>query len=145
MGLEPSCITVLRNELPNLFPNDARAGRVRRQSYLLGEFLSPRPTSGLLHWYDALWFHVHCNQHAVLGHQADEEILQRIGLDYRVLDSGCCGMAGAFGFEHDHYTVLQATTERVLLPELRRSVATDLIITNGFSCREQIGQGSRRG
>lgn len=143
VGLEPSCVTALRDELPNLFPDDERADRVRRQSYLFGEFLAESDFKPPPLERRAL-VHVHCHQHAVLGQQSDEEIMQRIGLDYRVLDSGCCGMAGSFGFEHDHYDVSQAAAERVLLPEVRQTAASDLVITNGFSCREQIGQGSQR-
>ena len=88
--------------------------------------------------------HVHCNQHAVLGHKSDEELLSSLGLDFQVLDSGCCGMAGSFGFEREHYQVSQAAAERVLLPAVRAAAPDQLVITNGFSCREQIGQGSHR-
>ena len=77
---------------------------------------------------------------------ADEEtLLKKIGLDYTVLDSGCCGMAGGFGFEKgDHYDVSIKFGERVLLPKVRKAASDTLIISNGFSCCEQISQTTDR-
>jgi len=74
----------------------------------------------------------------------DEELLHKLGLDFKVVDSGCCGMAGAFGFEKDHYEVSIACGERVLLPEVRESSKDTLLIADGFSCREQIRQTTNR-
>jgi hypothetical protein len=76
--------------------------------------------------------------------EKEESVLRRMGLDFEVLDSGCCGMAGAFGYEDDKYEVAQAIGERVLLPRVRDASATTLIIANGFSCREQIAQSTTR-
>jgi Fe-S oxidoreductase len=75
---------------------------------------------------------------------ADKELLEKLGLDFEILDSGCCGMAGAFGFEKDHYHVSLACGERVLLPKVRSAPRDTLIITDGFSCREQIRQTTDR-
>jgi len=80
----------------------------------------------------------------VLDFGCEETVLRKTGLDYTVLDSGCCGMAGAFGFEKDHYEVSIACGERVLLPAVRNAAADTLIIANGFSCREQIAQTTTR-
>jgi Fe-S oxidoreductase len=75
---------------------------------------------------------------------AEERVLNRLGLDFEVLDSGCCGMAGAFGFEADHYEVSIACGERVLLPAVRKAAPDTLIVADGFSCREQITQTTGR-
>ena len=75
---------------------------------------------------------------------AEESILRRIGVDFRSPAEGCCGMAGSFGFERDKYDVSMAIGELELLPAIRQSTADSLIIANGFSCREQIAQGTGR-
>jgi Fe-S oxidoreductase len=81
----------------------------------------------------------------VLGFGDEKAVLDTLGLEYRVLDSGCCGMAGAFGFERgEHYDVSIACGERVLLPAVRAAPADTLIVANGFSCREQIAQTTDR-
>jgi hypothetical protein len=80
-----------------------------------------------------------------MGLKDEQEILKRLGLDFRVLDSGCCGMAGAFGFEKgEHYEVSIKCGERVLLPEVRKTDSQTLVMTNGFSCHEQIAQQTGR-
>jgi Fe-S oxidoreductase len=80
-----------------------------------------------------------------MGMGADRELLARLGLDFEVLDSGCCGMAGAFGFEADHYEVSVACAERALLPAVRSASPDTLLLADGFSCREQISQLTGRG
>jgi hypothetical protein len=79
-----------------------------------------------------------------MGFDAEEKVLDRLGLDYEVLDSGCCGMAGSFGFEKDKYDVSQACGERVLLPAVRKASDETLVIADGFSCQEQIEQATDR-
>ncbi|HZI65345.1 MAG TPA: FAD-binding oxidoreductase, partial [Thermoanaerobaculia bacterium] len=86
----------------------------------------------------------HCHQRAVFGVEADRKALARFGVDFDVPDSGCCGMAGAFGFETSHYDVSLAIGERVLLPEVREAPPGTLIVADGFSCREQIAQATGR-
>jgi len=88
--------------------------------------------------------HGHCHHKAVMKMDAQEAVLTKLGLDYQVLDSGCCGMAGAFGFERDHYDVSMKIGERVLLPAVREASTDTLIIADGFSCREQIAQTTER-
>ncbi|MEX2586569.1 MAG: FAD-binding and (Fe-S)-binding domain-containing protein [Actinomycetota bacterium] len=143
--LEPSCLAVFRDEMTNLLPDDARAARLKQQSFSLAEFLTeqlegyepPRmPSSALLHG--------HCHHKSVIGMGPDRKLLEGIGLDLTVPDSGCCGMAGAFGFEKEHYDVSIACGERVLLPAVRDTGAQTLLITDGFSCREQIAQTTGR-
>jgi Fe-S oxidoreductase len=88
--------------------------------------------------------HVHCHHHAVIGTDAEKKVLDRLGLDHRIVPSGCCGMAGSFGFEADKVEVSKQAGERVLLPEVRRADEGTRIAANGFSCREQIEQGTGR-
>jgi len=145
VGLEPSCVAVFRDELVNLFPRDERARRLAQQTYLLGDFLArkapdfqpPRlPVRAVVH--------AHCHQRAVLGIATEETVLRALGLDYTLLDAGCCGMAGAFGFEREHYDVSLACGGRVLLPAVRAASDDALIVSDGFSCREQIAQTTER-
>jgi Fe-S oxidoreductase len=84
--------------------------------------------------------HPHCHERASLCLDDDVAVMKATGLDVTVLDAGCCGMAGAFGFERHHVEVSRAVGERVLLPAVRAASADTYIVTNGFSCREQITQ-----
>ena len=88
--------------------------------------------------------HGHCHHKAIMGMTDEESVLARLGLDFAVLDAGCCGMAGSFGFEKDHYDVSIKCGERVLLPTVRAAARDTLIIADGFSCREQIVQATGR-
>ena len=87
---------------------------------------------------------VHCHQHAVLEAALEAKLLERMGLEVNVLNSGCCGMAGSFGFEKAHYEVAMKCGERVLLPAVRDASPAALIVANGFSCREQIARATDR-
>src|SRR5205814_6597290 len=80
----------------------------------------------------------HCHQHAVLGWDADRELLRSAGVDAERLSSGCCGLAGNFGFERGHLDVSKACAERVLLPRLRAADDDTVVLADGFSCRTQI-------
>ncbi|MGE5523818.1 MAG: FAD-binding and (Fe-S)-binding domain-containing protein [Rhodospirillaceae bacterium] len=145
VGLEPACVSVFREELPNLFPFDEQAKRLSRQTLLLSEFLmrkAPRFPFGQL--ARRALVQAHCHHAAVLGMDAERETLARLGLDFRVLDSGCCGMAGSYGFERSKYEVSMRCAERVLLPAVRAADDETLIVADGFSCREQIVQATRR-
>jgi FAD/FMN-containing dehydrogenase/Fe-S oxidoreductase len=144
--LEPSCCAVFRDELVNLFPHNQDAQRLRKQTFLLSEFLNkfaPDYPNKELHRHALV--HVHCHHKAIMGVRDEEAILKRLGLEYELLDSGCCGMAGAFGFEKgDHYDLSIRCGERVLLPKVRAEAESSLIMTNGFSCHEQIAQQTTR-
>ncbi|HEX5418233.1 MAG TPA: heterodisulfide reductase-related iron-sulfur binding cluster, partial [Chloroflexota bacterium] len=145
VGLEPSCVAVFRDELLGLFPHDEDAIRLSRQSYLLSEFLvehAPDYRPPPLH--RSAIVHGHCHHKALMGMEAETALLKKMGLDFQVLDSGCCGMAGAFGFEKSHYDVSIGAGERVLLPAVRATSPETLIIADGFSCREQIAQTTNR-
>jgi FAD/FMN-containing dehydrogenase/Fe-S oxidoreductase len=144
--LEPSCCAVFRDELTNLFPNNQDAQRLRAQTFLLSEFLQQRaPEYEIPKLQRNALVHGHCHQKTIMGLSDEEALLQRLGLTFEVPESGCCGMAGAFGFERgDHYDVSIACGERVLLPRVRQASEDTLIIANGFSCREQISQTTDR-
>lgn len=141
VGLEPSCVSVFRDEMVALFPDDPLARRLRAQVFTLAEFVTAQhdrfhfptlPRRALLHG--------HCHHKALMTLRTDTALLDHIGVEYQVPDSGCCGMAGGFGFERDKYALSVAVGERVLLPAIRAADASTLIITDGFSCREQIRQ-----
>jgi FAD/FMN-containing dehydrogenase/Fe-S oxidoreductase len=144
--LEPSCGAVFRDELTNLLPNEMNARRLKEQTFLLGEFLAKKaPNYRLPQLKRKAIVHGHCHHRAIMGMGAEEQVLKQLGLDYELLDSGCCGMAGAFGYEKgDHYDVSIACGERVLLPKVREAGDEALVITDGFSCREQIEQETQR-
>jgi Fe-S oxidoreductase len=143
--LEPSCASVFRDELHGLFPDDPRADRLRRQTLLLSEFLAryapgyvpPRLAGTVL-------LHGHCHHKALMKMTDEEALLRDMGLELDIIDSGCCGMAGAFGFAEQTFAVSQAIGERVLLPAVRRASTDTLIVADGFSCREQIRQSTGR-
>jgi len=143
--LEPSCASVFRDELRNLFPLDARAIKLRSQTFLLSEFLerhapgyAPPQLSG------KVLLHGHCHHKSIMGIGDEESLLKKTGVELQSIDSGCCGMAGPFGFEKDKYAVSQAVGERVLLPAVRNTPENALIVSDGFSCREQIHQATGR-
>jgi Fe-S oxidoreductase len=145
VGLEPSCMTVFRDELTNLLYGDEDAKRLSGQSFILSEFLhdhakgyNPPPLKR-----KAL-VHGHCHHKSELHFGTEVNLLKKAGVECQVPDSGCCGMAGSFGYEADHYAVGLACGERVLLPAVRGLPADELVITDGFSCREMILQETNR-
>jgi Fe-S oxidoreductase len=143
--LEPSCASVFRDELRNLFPQDARAERLRQQTFLLSEFLQKKaPGYAPSKLHAKILLHGHCHHKALMKMSDEESLLRRTGAQVQSPDSGCCGMAGPFGFERDKYAIAQAIGERVLLPAVRSAPADTLIVADGFSCREQIRQSTGR-
>src|SRR2546423_3672617 len=145
VGLEPSCIAVFRDELVNLFPNDENAQRLSKQAFLLSEFLEMHvPNYQPPKLQRKAVVHGHCHHKAIMGMGPELTMLKKLGLDFELLDSGCCGMAGSLGFEKAHYDVSIKCGERVLLPAVRNAAKDTLIITDGFSCREQIAQTTDR-
>jgi FAD/FMN-containing dehydrogenase/Fe-S oxidoreductase len=145
VGLEPSCISVFRDELINLFPNDARAQALSEQTFLLSEFLDRRAKNAPLPQFPRkALLHGHCHHKSIMKMTAEESLLRRMGIDFQSPAPGCCGMAGSFGFEHDKYDISMAIGELELLPAVRKAPHDWLIIADGFSCREQIAQGTGR-
>jgi FAD/FMN-containing dehydrogenase/Fe-S oxidoreductase len=143
VGLEPSCVSVFRDELKSLWPNDPDAQRLSRQTFLFSEFFQkelPDVRLPKLPPHRAL-IQGHCHQKSVLKMTDEVALLARLGLNCETPETGCCGMAGAFGFESGQkFDVSVACAERALLPALRESDRNALVIADGFSCREQIAQ-----
>jgi FAD/FMN-containing dehydrogenase/Fe-S oxidoreductase len=145
--LEPSCAAVFRDELINLFPDDENAQKLSRQTFLLSEFLEKYSS-------DFAWpqlerkalVHGHCHHKSIMKMTDEDALLAKLGLDSYQPAAGCCGMAGSFGFEKEHhkYDVSMAVGELELLPAVRAAGSDELIIANGFSCREQISQSTGR-
>ena len=145
VGLEPSCLAVFRHEAPALLPGDESARLASGLTFTLAELLAtyapqwtPPQVGG-----EAL-VQMHCHQHAVIGFEADRALMKAAGISATVPDSGCCGLAGNFGFERGHYEVSRAAGERVLLPAVRAAADTTVIVADGFSCRTQIDQATDR-
>jgi Fe-S oxidoreductase len=141
--LEPSCASVFKDELLELFPNDARAQRMSRQVWLLADFLAaqaPNFAAGRLAGAQIL-LHGHCHHKAVFGGPANEiALLRQAGATVEAIQAGCCGMAGPFGFEADKFEVSKAIANDGLLPAVDSASPATLIVADGFSCREQISQ-----
>lgn len=140
VGLEPGCLSVFKDELPKLFPDDPRARRLSVHTELLGDFLHRQGYRPPTYPVD-ITLHTHCHQRSLFNSGADQALLSRMGAACTVLDSGCCGMAGSFGFHPDHVELSKAVAEQALFPALRRCPPGSVVVTNGFSCREQIHQG----
>jgi Fe-S oxidoreductase len=123
-------------------PGDRDVQRLRDQTVTLAELLHDH-TDGWEppHVGGRAIAQTHCHQHAIMGYDADQAVLAAAGVDLDVLDSGCCGLAGNFGFEAGHYDVSMACAERVLLPAVRDATAEEFVLADGFSCRTQIEQG----
>src|SRR5207248_7955133 len=143
IGLEPSCVSVFRDELRGLFPHDADAQRLQRQTFLLSEFLVDRRWKPPPLYRKAI-VHGHCHHKAVLGWKKEVELLKQVLPDHEVIDSGCCGMAGSFGYEADKYEVSMRIGERRLLPRVREVDDETLIVSDGFSCHGQISTTGKR-
>jgi Fe-S oxidoreductase len=142
VGLEPSCTAVFRNDAADLFPGNEDLARLQAQTMTLAEYLQRyRPDWRPPRIARRAIAQVHCHQHAIMTYVAEQELLAAAGVELDVLASGCCGLAGNFGFEDGHYDVSIAAAERVLLPAVRTADASTAVIADGFSCRTQIEQG----
>ncbi|OMC17546.1 FAD-binding and (Fe-S)-binding domain-containing protein [Mycobacterium sp. SP-6446] len=137
--LEPSCAAVFRSDLPELLFGDEDAHRLAKQTYTLGELLARKAPDWEPPQIGAqAVVQQHCHQHAILGYSHDKQLLVDAGVDTDVLDAGCCGLAGNFGFEKGHYDVSVACAEDKLMPALREADPEALVLADGFSCRTQI-------
>jgi FAD/FMN-containing dehydrogenase/Fe-S oxidoreductase len=141
LGLEPSCTAVFRSDMHELFPDDQDAHRLQDHTVTFAELLTDH-TEG---WapprasYDVKALaQVHCHQHAIMSWDADRALLEKVGVDAERLDSGCCGLAGNFGFTAGHGNVSRALAEQTLLPRLRGADDETVVLADGFSCRTQI-------
>jgi FAD/FMN-containing dehydrogenase/Fe-S oxidoreductase len=144
--LEPSCAAVLRDDVRSLLGDGERVRAVVAATHTLAELLdrhAPAWSPGRID--RRVVVQTHCHQHAVLGSDADDRVLERAGAAVERLDAGCCGMAGNFGFEASHYDVSVAVAEHAMLPALRAEPAGTVVLADGFSCRTQIEQLTGRG
>ena len=140
VGVEPSCVAAFRDELPNMMPHDEDAMRLTKNTLTLAEFLTQEGYEPPSLDRKAI-VHGHCHQEATVGLSAEQQLYGKMGLDYEVLDSGCCGLAGSWGFEEDKYDLSMKIGERVLLPTARDAERDTIIMADGFSCKTQIQQG----
>jgi FAD/FMN-containing dehydrogenase/Fe-S oxidoreductase len=143
IGLEPSCVAVFRDELVNLLAGDPDATRLSSQTFFLTEFLEREGYEPRTLRRKAV-VHGHCHQTAIEKMTSAESLLAQMGLDLELLDSGCCGLAGSFGYEAEHYEISMQIGERVLLPAVRDVSSDTLVIADGFSCRQQIAHATGR-
>jgi Fe-S oxidoreductase len=140
VGVEPSCVAVFRDELVKMFPDDEDAKRLCKQTFHFAEFLlredgyEPPPLAG------RALLHGHCHARATKGVEPEQKLLERVGLELEAPESGCCGMAGAWGYERDHFDVSVRCAERKLLPALRQAPPKTIFVASGFSCRSQVEQ-----
>ena len=149
VGLEPSCLLTLRDELMVLLPEEPRAPTIAKNAFLFEEFFAKLADQGALNLKfkqqaKKILLHGHCHQKALVGTAPSKTVLGLTGCEVEEVDSGCCGMAGSFGYEAEHYDVSQAIGERRLLPAVRDAPAETIVVAAGVSCRQQIRHGTGR-
>ncbi len=145
IGLEPSCVSVFRDEMKSLLPHDADAQRMSRNTFTLSEFLMKQGDYQPPQLSGTALVHGHCHDKSILGFHTELELLKKMGINAQAPESGCCGMAGSFGFEPgEKYDVAMSCGERVLLPNVRQADQHTMVLADGFSCRTQIEQATNR-
>ncbi|MGO1440625.1 MAG: FAD-binding and (Fe-S)-binding domain-containing protein [Brevibacterium yomogidense] len=136
VGIEPSCTAVLRSDLVDLFPEDARAKAIAARTRTVAEVLVETEIAVPDLTGKTIVVQPHCHQYSVMGFGADSTLLARTGATVREL-AGCCGLAGNFGMEAGHYEVSVAVAENALLPALRDAPEDSIYLADGYSCRTQ--------
>ena len=140
VGLDPSCLAVLRGDLEALLPDDPRSAPVASASTTLAELLTRTPDwTGPDLFGRRILVQPHCHHHSVMGFTTDRQLLESLGADVEEL-AGCCGLAGNFGMERGHYDVSVAVAETALLPALRSAEEGTVLLADGLSCRTQAAQ-----
>ncbi len=143
--LEPSCCSVFRDELNGLRPDSRQAHKLMEQTFTLAEFLQKKtPNYQPPKLKRKAVLHGHCHHKAIMRMDCDKELLAKMELDINQLDSGCCGMAGSFGYEKEKYEISMKAGERALLPAVRKAGLSTIVMSDGFSCKEQIEQDTDR-
>jgi Fe-S oxidoreductase len=142
VGLEPSCLLTLRDEYPEFIRTDA-AKKVAENSFLLEEFVLREQKAGRLGFNSKgsgkkVLLHGHCHQKALVGTAPTVAMLEAAGYEVSEVDSGCCGMAGSFGFEKEHYDLSTKIGNRRLAPAVKAAATEVEIVAAGISCRQQI-------
>ena len=140
VGVEPSCVAVFRDELVKMLPNDEDAKRLAKQTFHFAELLAREDGYEPPQLAGRALLHGHCHGRATNAFAPEQKLLERVGLHVDAPDSGCCGMAGAWGYEAGHFDVSRACAERVLLPAVRDAAPQTLLVASGFSCRSQVEQ-----
>ncbi|MFM0738838.1 FAD-binding and (Fe-S)-binding domain-containing protein [Paraburkholderia xenovorans] len=146
VGLEPGCLSVFKDELLKQRPDHPLARKLSAQTFLFSDFVARQPFEWPALAADVV-VHGHCHQKALFGMQGDTALLTKLGVKWKLLDTGCCGMAGSFGFNAEHHALSEKIGEDTLFPAVRDATAANaetIVLTNGFSCREQIEQGTGR-
>jgi Fe-S oxidoreductase len=150
VGVEPSCVLALTDELPALAGGDARANAVARQTMLVDDLLADALDDGSLPApagaadTSPVVFHAHCHQKAAGATKGSMRLLERLARDVVALDAGCCGMAGSFGFEREHYELSLRIGALRLFPAVNAADPGARIAATGVSCRQQIAHGTGR-
>ncbi|WP_081063174.1 FAD-binding and (Fe-S)-binding domain-containing protein [Burkholderia stagnalis] len=143
VGLEPGCLSVFKDELLKQLPDEPLAKRLAAQTFLFSDFVAqaefawPRLDADVI-------VHGHCHQKSLFGMKGETALLDKLGVRWTLLDTGCCGMSGSFGFNDAHYDLSMKIGEGKLLPLVRQASDDAIVVTNGFSCREQIEHGAGR-
>lgn len=144
VGLVPSCTVMLR-DAPDLLPGDRRAHLLRERVVTLAELVDEHQGTWPFRELEAdAVAQVHCHQEAKGDYGPDRRVLHRLGINPGVVEAGCCGLAGNFGFERGHWEVSQACAEQELYPRVRAAGPDTYVLADGFSCRTQISQGTSR-
>jgi Fe-S oxidoreductase len=144
VALEPSCCTVFRDELYNMLPERPESKRLKENVVTLSEFLEKKANYAPPKLRREAIVQAHCHHKAIMRLDDEEKIVEKMRLDADFLKSGCCGMAGSFGYEADKYDVSIACGEHKLLPEVRKAGMRTIVMADGFSCKEQIAQQTHR-
>jgi Fe-S oxidoreductase len=152
VGCEPSCVFTLKHELPDLAPGNAGAAAIAGQACMVDDLIAEAIDDGVLTLDPnaaaadrRILFHGHCHQKAASATAGSIALLKRIpGATVDVLDAGCCGMAGSFGFEHEHYDLSMQIGGMRLFPAVNAAAADAIVTATGVSCRQQIMQGTAR-
>jgi Fe-S oxidoreductase len=126
--------------MTGLFPDLPLAHKFKEQTLTFAEFLESHTEFAPPTFRRRAVVHGHCHHKAIMRMKDERSLYEKMNLEHKHLESGCCGMAGSFGFEKDKYNVSVNIGERVLLPAVRRAEPSTLLIADGFSCREQISQ-----
>src|SRR5437667_238745 len=143
--LEPSCCSVFRDELKTMFPESATAKRLAENVFTLSELLEKKVPGYMPPKMNReAIVQGHCHHKAIMRMKEEKSVMEKMDLQYELLESGCCGMAGSFGYEKDKYEVSVACGERALLPAVRKAGLSTIIVADGFSCKEQIAQQTNR-
>ncbi|KWK48526.1 dimethylmenaquinone methyltransferase [Burkholderia stagnalis] len=143
VGLEPGCLSVFKDELLKQLPDEPLAKRLAAQTFLFSDFVAQAEFAWPQLDADVI-VHGHCHQKSLFGMKGETALLDKLGVRWTLLDTGCCGMSGSFGFNDAHYELSMKIGEGKLLPLVRQASDDAIVVTNGFSCREQIEHGAGR-